>query len=362
MPAALADLDLLRLYIDEDDADAFSGLVRRHTPLVFHTCLRVLGDRDRAQDAAQETFHRLMRHPEKVNHSLAAWLHRVATRCAIDIQRSDTARRKRELSYQQRAERRRTPAESWSSVSVQLDEALAKLNPAQRGLLVEHFLNGKTQTELARAAGVSKATLSRRMEAALAALRSRMNGKTAAVGTVGSAAALASLSTPAAAAVPTTLTAELNKMALLSGTKIGATGAVVQLGAMQFKLVTVAVVGGVAVCAAIGLFFYLLTMLVALSPADAPSREAAESVRTAVTEPADAAPPPVSAEIIYLRRPGDSLRSDHVLAYSVEGQNVSVVFADSHTRTIPLREARPLIEAQAGLTLEQLAARAHSQP
>ncbi|MEM9882701.1 MAG: sigma-70 family RNA polymerase sigma factor [Planctomycetota bacterium] len=362
MTTALADRDLLRRYVDGDDGDAFAGLVRRHAPLVFHTCLRVLGDRDRAEDAAQETFHRLMRHPEKVNHSLAAWLHRVATRCAIDILRSDTARRRRELVYQQRAERRRAPAEPWPSVSARLDEALARLNPAQRELLVEHFLNGRTQADLARSAGCSKATLSRRMSAAVDAMRERMGLPAAAVGGTGVAALLSGLSTPASAAVPPTLTAELNKMALLGGAQTGPAGAVVQLGPWTFKLASLAAVGGAGACVSLGLLVYLLATHPAVSPLGGASRAAVESVQAALAEPAEAEPAADSPGLVYVRRPGESLRSDHVLAYTADGRDVSVVFADSHVRSMDLREARPLIEAQAGLTLEQLAARAGPRP
>lgn len=354
MPLTDTDLELLRRYIDGDDADAFAGIVRRHASLVFYTCLRVLGDRERAEDAAQETFHRLMRHPEKVNHSVAAWLHRVATRCSIDILRSDTARRKRELSYQQRLERRRQTAEPWPSVSGQIDEALAKLNPAQRDLLVAHFLEGKTQAELARAVGVSKATMSRRTEAALAALRQRL-GRIAAAGLT---AALTGLQAQASAAVPVTLSVELNKMAMLSGTAVAPAAVSVQVGTMTCKLSTVATLATVASVLVTGLMTFVLLNLQINPPYRSDVREGATAVRAAIAQPADQIKPPGSAELIYLRSPGESLRSDHVLAYTIEDDRVNIVFADSHVRSVSIDEARPMIETQAGVTLEQLAARA----
>lgn len=354
MPLTEPDLDLLRRYIDADDADAFAGLVRRHTSLVFYTCLRVLGDRERAEDAAQETFHRLMRHPEKVNHSLSAWLHRVATRCSIDILRSDTARRKRELAYQQRIERRRQPAEPWASVSGQIDEALARLNPVQRDLLVEHFLNGKTQAEIARAAGVSKATMSRRTEAALSALRKHMGSATAG----GLAAVLSGLQTQAAAGVPATLSTELGKMALVSGAGVAPAGIGVQIGSMTFKLITVVMVGAVTGVAVLGLLFIAITALSADPPHRSAVLEGAASVEASIANHDDSPPSLDTSNLIYLRSPGESLRSDHVLAYTVEGDRVSVVYADSHVRSMSIDEARPMIEDQAGLTLEQLATRA----
>ncbi|MEM1028246.1 MAG: sigma-70 family RNA polymerase sigma factor [Planctomycetota bacterium] len=358
MPLAENDLDLLRRFIDGGDADAFAGLVRRHSGLVYHTCLRVLGDRPRAEDATQETFHRLMRNPEKVNHSLAAWLHRVATRCSIDILRSDTARRKRELAYQQRIENRRQPAEPWASVSGHIDEALAKLNPSERELLVEHFLNGKTQAEIARANGVSKATLSRRTQAALNTLRQHL-GKTVAGGL---AAALTGLSAQASAGVPATLSTELGKMALVSGHTIAPAAIGVQLGSMSFKLITVAWIGGLLGTAAIGLLAMAIMSLSADPPHRSTTLESAAAVQHAVGSTGEAESIPDATDLIYLRPPGESLRSDHVLAYSIEGDTVSVVFADSHVRSMSLELARPMIEEQAGMTLEQLAAQTFTQP
>ncbi len=60
---------------------AFTLLVKRHLPLVFHTALRRVGSRALAEEAAQATFCRLaakiaavVRHPER----LKAWLSRTA--------------------------------------------------------------------------------------------------------------------------------------------------------------------------------------------------------------------------------------------------------------------------------------------
>ncbi|MEM7624050.1 MAG: sigma-70 family RNA polymerase sigma factor [Planctomycetota bacterium] len=354
MPAVEADLDLLRRYIDADDAEAFAQLVRRHTSLVYFTCLRVLGDRERAEDAAQETFQRLMRHPEKVSHSLSAWLHRVATRHSIDVLRSDTARRRRERAYQDRLERRRKPAEPWSDVSAQVDEALAKLGDAERAMLVEHFMRGRSQAELAREAGVSKATMCRRMEAALAALRKRMGG-TAALG-VGTL--VGAWTQHASAAAPETLTLELSKMALVSGSGFGATST-----AATLKTWPLVALGGTMGVAAVALIALAVIGLTRQPPAESEPHKATAAIRAAINEDPEVQPPGESGPgLIYLREPGTSLRSDHVVAYSIEDDTVTLVFGDTHVTTLPIDEARPLIETQAGATLEQLAARSRNVP
>jgi len=70
-------------------ADAFDRLVERHQGRVFRLACRLLGDRDAALDAAQETFVRLWsrmaegRAPERSG----GWLRRVAVTTSLDLLR-----------------------------------------------------------------------------------------------------------------------------------------------------------------------------------------------------------------------------------------------------------------------------------
>ena len=94
-PIPQPEADLLRRFADGDEA-AFTEIVDRYAGLVFCVCNRVLGDRGRAEDVAQETFFRLVKCPDRVSHSLGGWLHRAATRLAVDTLRSERARHRRE--------------------------------------------------------------------------------------------------------------------------------------------------------------------------------------------------------------------------------------------------------------------------
>jgi len=53
---------LLAQQIRQNDESAFAKLVGRHQPLVFKVCLRILGHRQDAEDATQETFSRVARY------------------------------------------------------------------------------------------------------------------------------------------------------------------------------------------------------------------------------------------------------------------------------------------------------------
>ncbi len=83
------DATLLRRFCATRDEAAFTRLVRRHLPLVYHVAWRRLGSRALAEEAAQNTFavlaakaKHVARHPER----LRAWLHRTAhlEACALD--------------------------------------------------------------------------------------------------------------------------------------------------------------------------------------------------------------------------------------------------------------------------------------
>lgn len=204
-------LELLRRWAVHGDAEAFGRIVHQYAGCVYATCLRVLGDSGRAQDVSQETFFRLMRRPGDVTVNLGGWLHRTATHLALDALRSETSRRRREIVYATECEHE---ASSWSELSPCVDQALTELPDELRTLLVEHYLLGRTQAELAERTGLSAATISRRVRQGLDELRQHLRLK----GVYALPAALAGLLCHVAARkAPASLTTELGKMALLGG-------------------------------------------------------------------------------------------------------------------------------------------------
>ncbi|MGA3067643.1 MAG: sigma-70 family RNA polymerase sigma factor [Tepidisphaeraceae bacterium] len=215
-PAGLArqaddGLDLLRRWAATGDAEAFARIVHQYAGCVYATCLRVLGDSARAQDVSQETFFRLMRRPGDVTVNLGGWLHRTATHLSLDALRSENSRHRREIVY---ATECTHEASSWAELSPCVDQAMTELPEELRTLLVDHYLLGKTQAELAERTGLSAATISRRVKQGLEELRRHLRLK----GVFALPAALAGLLCHVAARqAPASLTTELGKMALLGG-------------------------------------------------------------------------------------------------------------------------------------------------
>lgn len=187
------DGTLLKDFRDTRSESAFTALVRRHLPLVFHVALRRLGSAALAQEATQNAFTRLAaksaavaRNPER----LRAWLHRTAY-----FEASTLARKESRLS--------RIPVipdpEPMNRPEIydRLDEALNKLPDLDRELVLRHCCGGEDYRQMARVTGKSEAACQKRVERALARLAHGMGGART-TATVVAAFAASSVKLPAA--------------------------------------------------------------------------------------------------------------------------------------------------------------------
>lgn len=202
---------LLKRFARTGDAEAFAELTRRHAGLVYGAAWRILSDMDRASDVAQETFLQLTKDATRVTGSLPGWLHRVATRKAIDLVRRDASRKDREVRY---AVQQPQEARKWRDISPHVDEGLNGLDPELREILIAHFLEGQSTRQIAVQRGVSQATVSRRLSAGVVQLRRKLRKRGVLVAAVALAALLRGR---AVSAAPAPVMTELGKMALAGG-------------------------------------------------------------------------------------------------------------------------------------------------
>lgn len=203
------DLHLLSRYHRHGDAEAFQSLVEAHAGMVHATARRVTRDAELAQDVAQETFLALARSSGAAIQSVGAWLHHVAWQKAQNIVRGESRRQSYEAAA---AVQMNEPADeaTWADLEPLLDAALAELPEKTRTVVIERYLEGRSQQELAARMGVSQSTVSRQLDAAIRELRICLRSKGAFCG----AGLALLLSTHTVEAAPASLTASLGKLAI----------------------------------------------------------------------------------------------------------------------------------------------------
>jgi RNA polymerase sigma factor (sigma-70 family) len=266
------DIMLLRRFSTKADADAFAELVRRHARLVYATAWRVLRQESDAADITQQTFFELTRRAGQISGSLGGWLHKVATQKSIDLVRRSAHRRQREQVY---AQTQPVEVQTWEDLSPHVDRALDGLDEPLKALLLEHFLAGKTTSQIARERRVSQATVSRRINDGLQQLRGTLKRQ----GLLVAAAALGTmLMENTSRAVPAPVLTELYKMAMVgtTGTAAGvghAAVAALKANAVKVVLATAAGAGIVAV----GSYLYYSRPSATPRSSSVPSRVASEA-------------------------------------------------------------------------------------
>ena len=210
-----ADRDLLRAFLADRSEPAFAELVRRHGPVVFGVCRRILGDRHDAEDAFQAAFLVLARKAADVRKpdALASWLYGVAYRTARELRSMRDRRRKKELGARSVGEgkTKNLADASGSELTAVLDEELARLPEHYRLAVVLCELHGRSRKQAATELGVPEGTLSSRLAMAKKLLAARLT-KRGLAATV--AAVSAVLASEASARVPFALTVGTARAAL----------------------------------------------------------------------------------------------------------------------------------------------------
>jgi len=176
--AARTDEELLGRFIATRDQAAFEELVRRHGPMVFRVCRRVLHHAQDAEDAFQATFIVLAQKAKTVK-LLPNWLYGVAQHVASKARVIADKRRTRELPSSETAadvpakpEQSKTP--EWQEI---LDAELSRLPDKYRAPLVLCYLQGKSNAEAARLLHCEIDAVRKRLSRARDCLRSRLAGR-----------------------------------------------------------------------------------------------------------------------------------------------------------------------------------------
>lgn len=166
--------DLARWISDRDEA-AFTRLVAAHGGLVRAACRRQLGPGQSAEDATQAVFIILARRAGDIARpdQLGAWLCGTARKVCQNVRRAHARRSHHEQrgAVHAAAAAMSNPEDVWEGIRPFLDEAVASLDEAQRLVVVGHFLEGRTQAELAAGMGITENAVQKRIGSAVDKLR-----------------------------------------------------------------------------------------------------------------------------------------------------------------------------------------------
>jgi RNA polymerase sigma factor (sigma-70 family) len=136
--AGLTDGELLECFVSGRNGEAFEALVRRHGPMVWGVCRRVLRSRHDADDAFQATFLVLIRKAASVvpRDMVANWLYGVAHRTALKAKAVAARRKARERQVAEIPEPQAPQPDSWDDLQPLLDHELSRLPDKYRAPLI----------------------------------------------------------------------------------------------------------------------------------------------------------------------------------------------------------------------------------
>ncbi|HEV7134180.1 MAG TPA: sigma-70 family RNA polymerase sigma factor [Gaiellaceae bacterium] len=179
-PSAANDADLL-VRVAERDREAFELLYRRYVRSVFGLALRRLRDRQRAEDAVQETFAAVWRsarsyRPERG--PAAPWLYAIARNAVVDRQR---ARYEPPSEIPDTASTEAGPADRAESsfVAWRVHRALEELPEKEREVVELAYWSELSQSEIAAYLHIPLGTVKTRTRAGLARLADLLEGELA---------------------------------------------------------------------------------------------------------------------------------------------------------------------------------------
>ncbi len=208
------DSELLHRYHRLGDALAFAELVRAHSIMVHATACRVTQNAALAEEVAQEVFLALAHRSHEAILSVPAWLHRITWVKAQNAVRGEARRRRMEHEAALKAQE--VEVSDWEQLSPEVDAAMDELPEALRSVLIEHFLERRSQIEIAARLGMSQSSISRLIAQGVQQLRDKLRERGLIVG-----AGLATLlEAQPVVALPAGLSVELGKIAL-SGPGVG---------------------------------------------------------------------------------------------------------------------------------------------
>ncbi|MBA3947760.1 MAG: sigma-70 family RNA polymerase sigma factor [Herpetosiphonaceae bacterium] len=180
-----ADDDQLIARVAAGDRSAFDALYERYASAVFGLALKVLREREAAEEAVQEVFWRVWKRAASFDRSraFAPWLFGIAHNYCIDELRRRKVRPQVVYEDDEHPILSEIPGDADIGAEAVMAEqrglvraALDRLPPEQREALMLAYFSGLTQQEIATQLGNPLGTVKTRMRLGLQKLRTLLQG------------------------------------------------------------------------------------------------------------------------------------------------------------------------------------------
>lgn len=170
------------------DRGAFEQLYRLHVARIHALCLRLSGDRERAEELTQDSFVRAWERLGQFEgrSTFGTWLYRLTINLTIENQRSELRKRQRLVPYAEVTSDRENTSESAAYAElattreaaaprpdrgIDLERAIAGLPSGARLVFVLHDVEGYRHREIADLTGLAEGTTKAQLHRARRLLR-----------------------------------------------------------------------------------------------------------------------------------------------------------------------------------------------
>jgi RNA polymerase sigma-70 factor, ECF subfamily len=164
------------------DRGAFERLYRVHVNRVVSLCVRMVGDRARAEELTQDVFVRAWEklHLFRGESSFGTWLHRLTVNVVLNARKSDGRQRNRfEENDDEAGGMDALPGVVGMPLApgdmLDLEEAITRLPPGARRVFVLHGVEGYKHEEIADMLGVTSGATKAQLHRARLLLREALN-------------------------------------------------------------------------------------------------------------------------------------------------------------------------------------------
>ena len=164
------------------DRSAFERLYRDHVNRVYSLCVRMVSDRERAEELTQDVFVRAWEklHLFRGESSFSTWLHRLTVNLVLNVRKSDGRQRSRfEENDDESGGMDALPGVVGAPLApgdmLDLEDAVKQLPPGARRVFVLHDVEGFKHEEIAEMLGVTSGATKAQLHRARLLLREALD-------------------------------------------------------------------------------------------------------------------------------------------------------------------------------------------